>query len=137
VVLMYRLLMALGWTIFKNLYQHNSTFLILTSRPSDFPSIRHITSSGAPMGNTPDEIAAREPTENDMRLISPVQARELFGWDLDTAEQEGGEMDKFGHQPIRQSGGTWIVNDPSQFITHYYHFAASVELLFSRSVAAS
>ncbi len=54
---------------------------------------------------------AREPTDKDLKIIFPSEARRLFGTSAS-----------------RVDGATWLVNDPPQFLDHYYHFAA--ELLF-------
>ena len=36
-------------------------------------------SSAAMIGNSPEEVAARMPTDKDMRIISTAEAQELFG----------------------------------------------------------
>lgn len=53
----------------------------------------------------------REPTEKEMRIIFPSEANRLWG-----------------HSVSRVADTTFLVNDPPQFLDHYYHFAA--ELLF-------
>ncbi|KAF8756742.1 hypothetical protein RHS01_04543 [Rhizoctonia solani] len=64
---------------------------------------------------SPEEVAKREPTDKHMRIITPKEASELFG--------ENGSGTATNLQ-----GVTFLVNDPPQFIQHYYHFSA--ELLF-------
>lgn len=70
---------APGWTIFENLYMSNGTLLILTSTPKEFPEIRMMTSTGLEAANTPESIAAREPTRENMDFITPEDALERWG----------------------------------------------------------
>jgi glycerol-3-phosphate dehydrogenase len=44
-----------------------------------------------------------EPTDKDLKIIFPSEAKRLFG---STAS--------------RVDGTTWMVNDPPQFLNHYY-----------------
>jgi hypothetical protein len=74
---------APGWTLFNNLYMSNGTLFILTSRPETFPEIRLMTSTGLPAENTPENIALREPTKENMDLITPEDALERWGGDPD------------------------------------------------------
>lgn len=102
---------APGWTIFDNMYLFNGTWYLVTDHPSTIPLLRMMVSTGAEIWNDEDSIRRREPTEKDMRIIFPSEARRLWG---DSAS--------------RVSGVTLLVNDPPQFLDHYYHYAA--ELLF-------
>ncbi|KZT58679.1 hypothetical protein CALCODRAFT_432171 [Calocera cornea HHB12733] len=102
---------APGFTIFENLYFLNGTAYLVSSDPESFPARNLITGSGFGIYNSPEEVAAREPTDKDMQIISPQRARELFA---DAA--------------VRLHGTSWWTNDPAQFIAHYYHFSA--ELMF-------
>jgi len=49
------------------------------------------------------QLISSEPTENDMRIIFPSEARKLWG---DSASIV--------------SGATFLINDPPQFLDHYY-----------------
>lgn len=49
------------------------------------------------------ELTSSEPTEKDMRIIFPSEARKLWG---DSASIV--------------SGATFLINDPPQFLDHYY-----------------
>jgi hypothetical protein len=49
------------------------------------------------------KLTISEPTENDMRIIFPSEARKLWG---DSASIV--------------SGATFLINDPPQFLDHYY-----------------
>lgn len=77
---------APGWTLFKNLYMSNGTLYIITPRPKKFPEIRSMTSTGLPAENTPENIAAREPTRDNMDFITPDDALERWGGDPDQGE---------------------------------------------------
>ncbi|KAI0743457.1 hypothetical protein C8Q80DRAFT_839274 [Daedaleopsis nitida] len=106
---------APGWTVFSNLYMSNGTVYIVTSRPKSFPDIIYMTSTGLPAENTPENIAARVPTADDMTFLTPEEARDLWGGDVDKREKN-----RIWSVP----GNTFIINEPSQFLTHYYHFCA-------------
>ncbi|KAG8898285.1 hypothetical protein FRB99_007545 [Tulasnella sp. 403] len=100
-----------GFNILDNLYSLNGTMYIVTDKPKSIPPLRLITSSAYPVFNGEEEVAKREPTSKDMRVISPKDARKLFGSSAGRVE-----------------GVTFLSNDPPQFVNHYYHFCA--ELLF-------
>ncbi|TXT11229.1 hypothetical protein VHUM_01980 [Vanrija humicola] len=102
---------APGWTIFDDIYLLNGTFYIVTEHPSSIPLLRMMASTGREIWNDEESIKGREPTERDMRIVFPSEAKRLWG-----------------HSASRVSGTTLLVNDPPQFLDHYYHFAA--ELLF-------
>jgi len=111
---------APGWTVFRNLYMSNGTLYIISSQPaSSFPDIQYITSTGLAALNTPENIAARMPTADDMDIITPTQARYRWGGNPDRAEP---------NRVWSIEGNTFLVNEPSQFLDHYYHFCA--EFLF-------
>lgn len=77
---------APGWTLFKNLYMSNGTLYILTSSPDTFPEFRLMTSTGLPAENTAENMAAREPTKENMDFITPNDALERWGGDPDRGE---------------------------------------------------
>ncbi|EMD37594.1 hypothetical protein CERSUDRAFT_114243 [Gelatoporia subvermispora B] len=111
---------APGWTLFRNLYMSNGTLFIVTSEPrSSFPDIRLITSTGLAAENTPENIAAREPTAENMDFLTPAQARARWGGSPDRWER---------NRVWSVEGNTYLFNDPPQFLDHYYHFCA--ELFF-------
>ncbi|EGN99971.1 hypothetical protein SERLA73DRAFT_53149 [Serpula lacrymans var. lacrymans S7.3] len=105
-----------GWTVFRDLYMSNGTLFIVTSSPLNFPDIRFMTSTGLRAENTPENIALREPTPDNMQLISPEEAEKRWGKEAAT------------RRVWTVEGNTFLFNDPSQFLGHYYHFCA--ELLF-------
>ncbi|KIY49159.1 hypothetical protein FISHEDRAFT_65520 [Fistulina hepatica ATCC 64428] len=102
---------APGWTLFENLYMADDTLFVVTSHSSEFPPVRLMTSTGAPAENTPENIAAREPTAQHMSFVRPATARARWADRVWTVE-----------------GNTLLYNDPPQFLQHYYHIVA--ELLF-------
>ena len=72
---------APGWTIFRNLYMADGTLFILTPHPESFPDIKFITSTGLPAVNSPESIAERMPTAQDLSFISPMEAHRRWGGD--------------------------------------------------------
>lgn len=68
-----------GFTVLENLYAHNGTFYIITDKADEFPPIRDMISSGFPMLNETEDATRVEPTDNDMRIVTPERAVQLFG----------------------------------------------------------
>ncbi|KAG8773578.1 hypothetical protein FRC12_002456 [Ceratobasidium sp. 428] len=98
-----------GWTIFENVYMSNGTIYIISDDPSAWPTRRMMIDTGITALNTPENIAAREPTKYDIDWISPKEAEERWGtrvWSVPDF--------------------TLLYWDPLQFINHYYHFAAEL-----------
>ncbi|KAJ3574847.1 hypothetical protein NP233_g1478 [Leucocoprinus birnbaumii] len=110
---------APGWTLFKNLYMSNGTLYILTPKPKKFSEIRMMTSTGLEAVNTPENIAAREPTAQNMDFITPDDALERWGGDPDRGQT---------NRVYTVEGNSLLFNDPKQFLRHYYHLVA--ELFF-------
>ncbi|KIL60351.1 hypothetical protein M378DRAFT_83855 [Amanita muscaria Koide BX008] len=110
---------APGWTLFKNLYMAGGTLLIVSPSNTSFPKIRMMTSPGYHAENTPENIALREPTTENMDFLTPEQADQRW------------KIPNTGSTPYRVwsiKGNSILFNDPRQFLHHYYHFVA--ELLF-------
>jgi hypothetical protein len=61
------------------MYIYNGTVYLVSDDPETFPDRKFMTSSGIPIDNDPEMVAARLPTDNDMRIISTSAARKLFG----------------------------------------------------------
>jgi len=115
---------APGWTVFKNLYMANGTLYVVSSRPySDFPDIQYITSTGLYAENTPENIAARMPTNKDISFITPEQARHRWGPSRSQAQSKTAR-----NRVYNVRGSTILFNDPDQFLNHYYHFCAELWL---------
>ena len=68
-----------GWTIIDKMYIFNGTVFLVSDEPEIFPDRKFITSSGISIDNSPEMVAARLPTDDDMRVISTSTARKLFG----------------------------------------------------------
>ncbi|KAG9035592.1 hypothetical protein FRB95_010998 [Tulasnella sp. JGI-2019a] len=106
---------APGWTTFENLYMSNGTLFIVTADPSQWPNLRYMISVPMIALNTPENIAAREPTPELISFITPEDAGKLWGdrvWEV--------------------KDWTFMVTDPPQFLDHYYHFLAETFLGFWR-----
>lgn len=98
-----------GWTIFENVYMSNGTMYVITDDPSGWPKRRMMIDTGITALNTPENIAAREPTEFDLDWISPKDAEA-----------------RWGKRIWAVPDFTILYWDPLQFINHYYHFAAEL-----------
>jgi len=61
------------------MYVLNGTAYLVTSEPENVPGRKYMTSTSRPIANEPEEVAARLPTDKEMRIISPEEARQLFG----------------------------------------------------------
>jgi hypothetical protein len=71
---------APGWTVFKNLYMSNGTFFVVSDKPrSEFPKLLYILSVSIPALNTPENIQARLPTDDEMDFITTHEALERWG----------------------------------------------------------
>ncbi|TYJ52838.1 hypothetical protein B9479_006561 [Cryptococcus floricola] len=110
---------APGWTIFDDIYLFNGTWFIVTDNPSSIPLLRLMSSTGNEIWNDEESIRGREPTDKDMRIVFPSEAKRLWG-----------------HSASLVSGSTFLINDPSQFLDHYYHFAAELLLGLWRTYAS-
>ncbi|WWC58710.1 uncharacterized protein I303_101254 [Kwoniella dejecticola CBS 10117] len=110
---------APGWTIFDQIYLFNGTWYIVTDNPSSVPLLRLMVSTGNEIWNDEESIKGREPTEKDMRIIFPSEAKRLWG-----------------NSASLVSGATFLVNDPPQFLDHYYHFAAELLVGLWRTYAS-
>ncbi|KAK7007845.1 hypothetical protein R3P38DRAFT_3281035 [Favolaschia claudopus] len=137
---------APGWTLYRNLYMSNGTLLILTDAPDTFPPIRMMASNPLDAVNNKENIEAREPTAWNMDFIGKGEARRRWENEFAGGGKEGGGKGKDGKGESGEKeeealsegrkrnrvwsveGNTVLVNEPSQFLRHYYHLVA--ELLF-------
>ncbi|KAF8349216.1 hypothetical protein F5887DRAFT_1233451 [Amanita rubescens] len=110
---------APGWTIFDKLYVYKGVVYIVSDQPSEVPDLRFVYSKGLFIKNGAENEAARLPTDEDIKVISTKEAKKLFGT---------------GAQII--DGVTFLVNDPPQFITHYYHWSAELWFGFWRTYSS-
>ncbi|GFZ43519.1 hypothetical protein JCM24511_01239 [Saitozyma sp. JCM 24511] len=100
---------APGWTVFDSVYLFNGTWYIVVDNPSTIPLLRLMTSTGNEIWNDEESIQGREPTDKDMRIIFSSEAKRLWGNSASVV-----------------AGTTFLINDPPQFLDHYYHFAAEL-----------
>ncbi|KAJ6568481.1 hypothetical protein B0H19DRAFT_1133372 [Mycena capillaripes] len=110
---------APGWTLFKNLYMSNDTFFIVSDSPSEFPEIRFMASVPLKALAEEENIRMREPSPYTMVIISSAEAQTRWG---DNVRQ--GRTNRV----FSVDGNTVLVNEPTQFLRHYYHLVA--ELFF-------
>lgn len=70
-----------GWTVMRDVYMSNGTFYLIVNSTArkDWPDFRFITSTGLPGYNTPENIAAREPTAQDIAFITHDEAMARWG----------------------------------------------------------
>ncbi|KIK36942.1 hypothetical protein CY34DRAFT_810851 [Suillus luteus UH-Slu-Lm8-n1] len=108
-----------GWTIFDNLFVLNGTVFVVTDFPSSIPDRLTITSTAVDIFNGEDAVNSRTPGNREMQIISTDQAQRLFGSSAESMD-----------------GVTWLVNDPPQFITHYYHWSAELFFGFWRTYSS-
>jgi hypothetical protein len=79
---------APGWTIFRNLYMSEGTLFLVSQHPrSYFPHIRMMTSTGLEATTDAANVAMREPTKNNMDVISPQEAKLRWGGDVALGER--------------------------------------------------
>jgi hypothetical protein len=52
---------------------------IVSDIPESIPNIKFMTSTGLPIQNGPVAIAQRLPTDKEMRIVSEMEAEQLFG----------------------------------------------------------
>lgn len=105
-----------GWTIFDRLYILNGIVYIVSDDPDSIPDVSFILSKGIPIDPGREAELARLPTDEHIRVISAEKARQLFGTGATIID-----------------GATLLVNDPYQFITHYYHWSAELFFGFWRT----
>ena len=65
--------------MFDNLYMLDGTLYIVTTRPLELPNTKYIISTGEDIMNGEAEARARLPSEKEIRVISPEEARGMFG----------------------------------------------------------
>ncbi|KAG6832018.1 hypothetical protein H0H92_006054 [Tricholoma furcatifolium] len=100
---------APGWTIFDKLYIFKGIVYIVTDQPEKVPNVSDIYSKGYFIENGKEAILSRLPTDEDIRVISTKEAKKLFGTGAHLLD-----------------GVNYFINDPYQFVTHYYHWSAEL-----------
>ena len=69
--------------MFDNLFLLNGTVFVVTDDPESVPDRKTITSTGVKIENGAEAIAARLPTDRELRVITIAEAQELFGTSAD------------------------------------------------------
>ncbi|KAF7339005.1 hypothetical protein MVEN_01976700 [Mycena venus] len=110
---------APGWTLFKDLYMSNGTFFIVTDSKSEFPKIPLMASHPLTALNEPENIRQRMPTPYNMDFLTLAEAHQRWGDDVRNGKK---------NRVLSVAGNTVLVNEPRQFLRHYYHLVA--ELFF-------
>lgn len=65
--------------MFDRLYFKNGTFYIVTDNPEEVPDLKLVISSGIFLTSGPADELKRLPTDKDMRVIDPDEARKVLG----------------------------------------------------------
>jgi hypothetical protein len=65
----------------------DGTFYIVTRQSSSFPEIRKVISIAMRAEASPENIAAREPTREEMDFLTPEHAKRLWGGDIDRGQR--------------------------------------------------
>ncbi|KAF9454843.1 hypothetical protein P691DRAFT_716768 [Macrolepiota fuliginosa MF-IS2] len=105
-----------GWTVFDRLYILNGIVYIVADDLTSLPDVSFVLSKGIFIEPGQEAEETRLPTDNDIRIISTEEARKLFGTGASIID-----------------GVTFFVNDPYQFVTHYYHWSAELWFGFWRT----
>ncbi|KAF7297141.1 hypothetical protein MIND_00947000 [Mycena indigotica] len=100
-----------GWSIIDKLYISNGTVYIVSDDPDAVPDRDNMYSKGVDILPGKEAEESRLPSDNDIQIITTAAARKLFGTGAYLVD-----------------GVTFLVNDPPQFVRHYYHWTA--ELIF-------
>ncbi|KAJ6557205.1 hypothetical protein DFH09DRAFT_1163356 [Mycena vulgaris] len=108
-----------GWSIIDRLYIYKGVVYIVSNKPEEIPDLAEIYSKGVDIEVGEEAENARLPDEKDIRIVSTAEARALFGT---------------GAQIL--DGVTYFVNDPTQFVRHYYHWAAELWFGFWRAYSS-
>ncbi|KAF8067951.1 hypothetical protein FPV67DRAFT_1669816 [Lyophyllum atratum] len=90
-----------GYSLLDRLYLRKGTFYIVTSDVSTFPSRNNMIARPLDMGAGHD----LEPTDKELRFITPAEAKELLGG-----------------MALVVEGFSLILYDTEQFMNHFYHW---------------
>jgi len=111
--------LRVGWTVFDRLYILNGIIYIVSDDQKSLPDVSFILSKGNFIDVGREAELSRLPTDKDIQVISTEEARQLFGTGASIID-----------------GMTLFVNDPSQYITHYYHWSAELWFGFWRTYSS-
>lgn len=65
--------------MFDRLYFKNGTFYVVTENPEEVPDLKLVISSGIYLTSGPADELKRLPTDKELRIIDPDQARKVLG----------------------------------------------------------
>ncbi|KAK7056614.1 hypothetical protein VNI00_002331 [Paramarasmius palmivorus] len=102
---------APGWSMFDKLYLYKGTVFLVSDNQKVVPEPVAVYSKGIELKLGEEAERLRHPTDEDFRVVSTEEAKQLFGSRAQIID-----------------GMTFLVNEPEQFLTHYYHWSA--ELLY-------
>ncbi|KAJ7645633.1 hypothetical protein DFH06DRAFT_591344 [Mycena polygramma] len=108
-----------GWSIFDKLYIFKGVVYIVSDDPDSVPDTADMYSQGIKILPGKEAEDSRLPRDEDIRIISTAEAKQLFGTGASVID-----------------GVTFFVNDPSQFIKHYYHWSAELFFGFWRTYSS-
>ncbi|KAG8963271.1 hypothetical protein FRC00_007025 [Tulasnella sp. 408] len=94
-----------GYTLLQDVYMANGTLYIVANDPKKWPPLNAITSSGYDLEWSDEERKLREPTKWHIDIVSEAEAAKRWGDSV---------------WPVKD--WTFFVNEPNQFLYHYYHW---------------
>ena len=65
--------------MFDRLYFKDGTFYVVTDNKEEIPDLKLVISSGIYLTSGPKDEELRLPTDKDMRIIDPDEARKILG----------------------------------------------------------
>lgn len=65
--------------MFDRLYFKNGTFYVVTENAEEVPDLKLVISSGIYLTSGPADELKRLPTDKELRIIDPDQARKVLG----------------------------------------------------------
>ncbi|KAJ6557206.1 hypothetical protein DFH09DRAFT_922828 [Mycena vulgaris] len=108
-----------GWSIIDRLYIFKGVVYVVTDDPDSVPDTASMYSKGIKILPGKEAEDSRLPGDEDIRIISTAEAKELFGTGASIID-----------------GVTYFVNDHFQFMQHYYHWSAELWFGFWRTYSS-
>ncbi|KIO22119.1 hypothetical protein M407DRAFT_10077 [Tulasnella calospora MUT 4182] len=99
-----------GWTLMDNVYVFKGAMYIVSDNPEQdrIPQIQNMISSGKPIRKEPGDEHRREPTDQNMQVITSRRALQLFGQSVKRVE-----------------GTSFTIYEPSQYFSTGFRFVAA------------
>ncbi|KAJ7465288.1 hypothetical protein FB451DRAFT_1488942 [Mycena latifolia] len=113
-----------GWSIIDRLYIFKGVVYIVSDEPQKIPDPAAMYSKGVDIEVGVEAEMARLPDDTDIRIVSTAEARALFGTGAQILDG------------VTLNLGLVFVNDPPQFVRHYYHWAAELWFGFWRTYSS-